>query len=387
MPVSADPSVLLIGGLLAWLFASDMLPSVAPGHVGATYWSVGILGALLFLVSLLGHELSHAVIAQRNDVGVQGITLWLFGGVAQLDGEPKRPGAEFRIAAAGPAMSIAIGLVLYGAARGLNALGGPDVWVAMLGWLGIINVLLAAFNLLPGAPLDGGRILGSILWKLRGSRPVGMAGAAKVGMGLAGLLGLAGVAELFFLRGFGGVWTILIAWFLFQAARTEGAYYQAERALGGLTVAGAMLSPVQVCSTWSSVASAVEGPFAHTAQSALPVIDATGQIRGLLTMDIVRRVPAEKWADTSIVDIMQPMDQVAVIDPAEPLTAAIEHVGAGGHALVLSGRELVGIIGPAEVKRSVEMHKAGGAARGGGPPPTPPAAPPQEWQPPVAHRS
>jgi len=392
VPVGADLSVLLIGAFLAWSFATNLLPEAASGHVPTTYWSVGIVGAFVFLASLLAHELSHSVVARRNDVGVEGITLWLFGGVARLQGDPPGPGAEFRIAAAGPAMSVAIGLGLFVSGIGLDFVGGPDVWIVMLKWLGFINVFLAVFNLLPGAPLDGGRILGAALWKIRGNRASGLAGAAQVGKVLAVLLIAAGFAEMFYLGGFSGIWTIMIGFFLFNAARSEAAHYNTERALGGLTVAGAMLAPVRVTSTWNTAASAVEGPFTHSTQSAVPVVDATGQVRGLITMEQVTRLPAEQWAGTNVGDVMMSLGSVAMVDPAEPMINAVQLLGPSGHALVLHGRELVGMLGPAEVERSVTLadaRRTGGpssAAGVHGTPPPPPSVPGgQQWQAPVRH--
>jgi Zn-dependent protease len=388
IPVSAQFSVLVIGGLLAWTFSASLLPTVVPGLVPAAYWSVGIVGALLFLASLLGHELAHSVVAKRNDVGVKGITLWLFGGVAQLERDPDSPGAEFRIAAAGPGASLAIGALFWGASFGLDRLGGPETWVVMLAWLGVINVFLAVFNLLPGAPLDGGRILGSVLWKIRGDRATGLAGAAQVGKFIAVGLMAFGLFEIWRFENIGGVWTILIGFFLFNAARSEAVYYGAERALSGLTVAGAMLSPVQVTTTWASVAQAVSGPFAHTSQDAVPVVDAAGQVRGLLSMERVKRLPAQQWDRTQVADLMVPVAALQLLEPTEPMTDVIGRIGPYGHALVLEGSRLVGMLGPAEIMRSVELSGAGRrrSMPNAGPPPPPDSAPSQQWQPP-AHNS
>jgi Zn-dependent protease len=384
--VSADLGVLLIGGFLAWNFSTFVLPSAVPGHVGMTYWSVGIVGAVLFLASLLGHEMSHSVVARRNGLEVDGITLWLFGGVATLRGDPEGPGAEFRIAAAGPASSIVMGALFWGASWALSAVGGPDVWVVMLAWLGLINVFLAVFNLLPGSPLDGGRILGSVLWKVRGDRITGRLGAAQVGKVIAVLLILAGFAEMWLTESFGGIWTAMIGWFLFNAARAEANFYSTERAVAGLTVAGAMLSPVQVCTTWTTIDKVVEGPLAHSAQSAVPVVDVAGQVRGLLLLEQIKRIPAERWTTTQAADAMVPSAQVAMLDPTSPMTEVVEQVGWWGYGLVIEGRDLVGMVGPAEVRRAVELggvrHRKAAAAWAPGPPPPPAGVPTQHWHPP-----
>ena len=171
--VSADLGVLLIGGLLTWSLAATILPMGEPGLSSGAYWSVALIGALLFLGSLLAHELSHSVVAQRNGIEVEGITLWLFGGVAQFRNEATGPGAEFRIAAAGPRMSLLLAAVFIGFASAWTPSAPPGCTVVLLWWLGVINGLLALFNLLPGAPLDGGRVLArpSGSCAVTGSRP------------------------------------------------------------------------------------------------------------------------------------------------------------------------------------------------------------------------
>jgi Zn-dependent protease/CBS domain-containing protein len=386
--VSADLGVLVIGGLLTWSFSTGVLPAAAPGLESLTYWLVGLVGAAAFLMSLLGHELSHSLVARRNGLRIDGITLWLFGGVARFEGEPTGPGAEFRIAAAGPLASAVIGAASWGLAYGLGRIDGPEVWVVMLGWLGLINLVLAVFNLLPGSPLDGGRILGSVLWKLKGDRAWGRWGAARVGQVIAVLLVAAGFAEMWFTRSLGGLWTVLIGWFLFNAARVEATVYRAEQAVSGLTVAGAMLTPAQVTSTWSTIDRVVEGPFAHTSQMAVPVVDGSGQVRGLLLMDAVKALPADRWSTTQAVDVMLPMaDGVVILDPDEPMTEAVRRMGTWSYGLVLSGRELVGILGPSEIRRAVDLGFA--RSRKGlpaGPPPPPLRFPNQQWQAPPGHR-
>lgn len=229
--VSANLGVLVIGALLAWSLAATVLPSNAPGMVDRSYWAAGVLGALLFLGSLLAHELAHSVVAQRNGVEVRGITLWMFGGVSEMAEDPATPGADFRITAAGPATSLALGGIFLGIGAACSAVGVQDIYVVLTSWLGLINLVLGVFNLLPGAPLDGGRLVAVGLWKWHGDRLRGQIGAAKagrvVGIGLVGL----GIAEMYQFGGFSGLWTILIGWFLFNTARNELAYYDHLRSI------------------------------------------------------------------------------------------------------------------------------------------------------------
>ena len=159
IPVGANWSALLIAGLIAWSLAGRLLPAQVPGLAPAAYWLAGAAGAGLFLGSLLAHELGHALVAQRAGLKVRGITLWLLGGVAQLEDEPASPRDELRVAIVGPAVSLALAVGSGLAALGLSVLGGPAVAVAIAAWLAVGNAALALFNLLPAAPLDGGRVL------------------------------------------------------------------------------------------------------------------------------------------------------------------------------------------------------------------------------------
>jgi Zn-dependent protease/CBS domain-containing protein len=390
--VSADLGVLFIGGLLTWSLATAVLPQSEPGLGGGAYWSVAMIGALLFLGSLLAHELSHSVVARRNGIEVEGITLWLFGGVAQFKSDATNAGAEFRIAAAGPAMSFLLGGVFVGAAFGLAQLGAPDLYVVLLSWLGLINIFLAVFNLLPGAPLDGGRVLAAVLWKIRGDRLRAKVSAARAGRFVGLLLIAAGFAEIFYLQSFGGLWTAFIGWFLLGAARMEESHYVGERALGDLVVSSAMVRDPQVVHVWTTVADTVNGPLRDTAQTAVPVLDFGGHVVGLVTMNQVRRVPAEQWAATEAGRIMLPAASVPSAAPTDKLTDLMERLRpeAEGLALVLAEGRLVGVVGPNEIQRAVTIGrmaaKAGRVPRSGGPPPPPPVVPVQHWEPPMASR-
>src|SRR5579875_2005645 len=179
--VGVNWSLVPVFVLVAWSLATTLLPSAAPGHAGWGYWLFALLTAAAFYASLLAHELGHALLARRHGVGVRGIVLWVFGGVAQLEGDTPSPRAELELAAAGPAVSLALAAAGLGAAAALAALRADSLLVAAVGWLGAINALLAVFNLLPAFPLDGGRILRSLLWWRWGDRERATAAAARVG--------------------------------------------------------------------------------------------------------------------------------------------------------------------------------------------------------------
>ncbi|UDY35669.1 site-2 protease family protein [Dermatobacter hominis] len=389
--VAADLGVLLFGGLLTWILATSILPASEPGRTGTAYWSVAALGTLLFIGSLLAHELGHSVVARRNDIEVAGITLWMFGGVAELRSEARTAGAELRIALAGPAMSLLVGAVSIGAALGLSQVGAPDLYVAALAWLGVVNVFLAVFNLLPGSPLDGGRVLAAVIWMVRGDRLQAKVWAARTGRVVALLIIAAGFAEVFVLQSGTGLWTVFIGWFLLSAARVEEAHYVGEAALGTMPVSAAMLQDPASVRTWATVDDAVRGPLASSSQSAVPVLDWNEKVVGVITMSQVRRLPADRWAATTVGDVMLPAAQLPTAMPTERLTSVLERLRAtsGGFALVLDRGRLVGLLTPDGISRAIsfgQMARRGGVptpvTSGPQPPPAPIHVPTQRWEPP-----
>jgi len=223
--VRLDWSLLLIAALLTFSLASGLLPASIPSLTGVGAVVLGLTGAVAFLASILAHELGHSLVAQREGVRVKSVTLWLLGGLAELSEEPRSARSEFRIAAAGPAVSIGLA-VLFGAAA--FALGPLHLAMGvLLGWLALVNGVLAVFNLLPAAPLDGGRILRAILWRINGDRWRSLVTSARLGQLLALVLGAVAVWQ--FLGGIGGgIWTGLLAWFIWTAAGSERRHGQRQ---------------------------------------------------------------------------------------------------------------------------------------------------------------
>ncbi|HKI42505.1 MAG TPA: site-2 protease family protein, partial [Mycobacterium sp.] len=216
-PVKVHWSVLVILWLFTWSLATS-LPGVVKGYSPGAYWLAGACGALVLLASLLAHELAHAVVARRSGVAVGDVTLWLFGGVTTLGGEAKTPKAAFRIAIAGPATSLLLAATFGGLVAALHTVRAAPIVVGVASWLGVINLLLGLFNLLPGAPLDGGRVLRAFLWRRHGDSVRAGIGAAHAGRVLAFVLIALGLAE--FVAGglVGGVWLAFIGWFIFAAS-------------------------------------------------------------------------------------------------------------------------------------------------------------------------
>lgn len=356
-PLALDWSVLIIVWLLAWGLATGSLPDSAPGHASVTYWVAGFAGALLLVGSLLAHELAHALAARRSGIEVKSLTLWLFGGVASLGGEATTPAAELRIAAVGPATSVAIGAAFAVAAGLLDVLGGDSLLVGVAGWLAGINVLLAIFNLIPGAPLDGGRVLRALLWRHHGDRVRAAVSAARAGRVVA--FGLIWLGLLQFVAGtsVGGLWLVFIGWFLLNAARAEEADVVARHALAGVRVSDVMSHDPQVAPGWLTIDGFIHEYLLGNRHSSYPVEDGDGDIQGLVTLTQLRAVPPGARGVARVADVAVPLASVPTAAPDEDLVGVLGRLSpqTGGRALVFQQGELVGIITPADVARAVEI--------------------------------
>lgn len=220
--IRLDWSVGIIVALLTSLLATEGLPTVAPGYAGLEYWLAGFVSAIVFFASLVVHEISHTVVARRRGLPVLDITLWVFGGIARIDGDPATPRDDFAIAVAGPLTSLATACAAAGVAAALYMLGLPGLVVACAGWLSSINFVLAVFNVAPAAPLDGGRMLRAWLWHRHGDRIAAALRATRAGQVFAWVLIALGVVELVAGQSVEGLWMVVLGWVVFTAARAEG---------------------------------------------------------------------------------------------------------------------------------------------------------------------
>jgi Zn-dependent protease len=358
IPVGASWSVLLIAALFAWSLAGSILPGLAPGLAPSAYWLAGAVATGLFLGSLLAHEVGHALVARRAGLRVRGITLWLLGGVAQLEDEPASPRDDLRVAIVGPAVSLALAVGFGVAAAGLAALGVPSLVVAALGWLAVANVALAVFNLIPAAPLDGGRVLRALLWRRHGNRTRAAVTAATAGQVAGGILiayGLLGVVTGW---GIGTLWTVLVGWFLLAAARQEREQTVVRHGLVGLRV-GDIMTPTRVLApAWFTVDALLRDQAAawHPAgaPTALPLRTFDGQPAGVVTIAALESVPPAQRHLVRAGDVAVPAWAVAVARPDEPLSGLLDRLrGGAGIAVVVAGGELVGVVSRAEIVRAV----------------------------------
>ncbi|HEU4911094.1 MAG TPA: site-2 protease family protein [Actinomycetes bacterium] len=349
-------SVVVIAVLLAWSLSSQLFPTSYPEASTLAAWAAGTVAAVVFLLGVLAHELTHAVVARRNGVRVEGITLWLFGGVARLQDEAPDPGAELRIAGSGPLVSLLLGVGFGLAAGVLSAAGFDGLPVGALAWLAGINLLLAVFNILPGAPLDGGRLLRAALWKWRGDRLWATIAAARAGRGLGIVLIGLGLAELLALGSVAGLWLALIGWFILGAAFVEEQQARLTGSLAGVRAGDVMTPDPDTAPVGISVAEFVERYLLQRRHTTFLLTDATGRAIGLVTAGRVKALPRDRWAQTPISAVACPMSEVPVAAPEEPLFELLHRLDGptGGRALVLDRGQPVGIISPLDITRAIE---------------------------------
>lgn len=282
----------------------------------AEHYMVGIATSLLFFSSILVHELAHSFVALAKGIPVRSITLFVFGGVAQIGREPDRPMTEFQIAIAGPIASallaVGFGAVEYLAGDQFERLS------ALAGWLSSINLLLAAFNLVPGFPLDGGRIFRAALWHMTGSLTKATRIAAGTGQGIGYALIFLGIWTGFSVNWFSGLWLAFIGWFLMNAAQESVVQVSIRSALSGLTAEDVMSRDCPSVSGRMSLAELVQDHVLRTGQRCFTVMDGD-RLEGLVTLHHIKAVPQERWAQVSVEEAMTPVSQVRVVAPDQPL--------------------------------------------------------------------
>jgi Zn-dependent protease/CBS domain-containing protein len=364
--VGLNWSLLVVAALIAWSLATGILPSASPGQTSSAYLAAGVVSALVFLVSLLAHELAHSIVATRRGVRVEGITLWLFGGVSRFSSDTSSPGAQALITFVGPLTSLVLGALFYLASAAAGGGGGahPGLVPATLSWLGYINILLGVFNLLPAFPLDGGRLLQSLIWLRTGDRLRATRIAARIGMVFAFLLIAYGLAS-FLLAGnlIGGIWSVFLGWFLLSAARAEEAAGLIRQGLSGISAAEVMTpNPVQAPDD-ISVEEALHSYVLASRHSTFPTHDAAGRLSGLLTMAALKNVAPDARTRTLIRDVICPLERVSIASPADPVTnlLGLPEGCSEGRTLVIDGGRLVGIISPSDINRLLQRSLSGRA--------------------------
>ena len=364
IPINVHTSWLLVYALIAWTLAVGYFPRTLPELSSVAAWLGGLAAALLLFVSVLLHELSHSLVARAHGLRVSGITLHVFGGVSQLEEEPPTARAELLIAAVGPLSSFAIAAVLWAVRAGgvmTMGLGG-----AILDYLIFINTAVGVFNLVPGFPLDGGRILRAMLWKWKGGlRPATLI-ASRVGSAVAVILMMWGFVQLMTGAVMGGVWMILIGLFLRGAADASYAQVEFKETLAPLSVDDVMVrNPVTVAGS-APLTALVDLLWAHHFTS-FPVIE-DGRAAGIAALRHVQPVPRAHWPHTLVREVMQPMSPELAVQRGDSVYAAFEKVSRNGlgRLAVVEGERLVGYLSIKDISHVLALR---GVARAGAPPP------------------
>lgn len=320
IPIGLHFSWFLIFGLVTWSLALGYFPEEYPTLTTPAYWILGAITSILFFGSVLVHELAHALIALRNKVPVRAINLFIFGGVAELTQEPRSAGAEFRIAVAGPVASLGLAALfggLYLLDQQIPLLAAPSLWLAR------INLLLALFNMIPGFPLDGGRILRAAIWWKTDNLHKATQAASISGQVVAFGFIAVGIFIAFNGTFFNGLWLILIGWFLQNAAASSLAQSQIEQRLRGVTVAQAMHRELPRVPGLTPISQLVEEDIIKGGQRSF-LVEEDGQVQGMLTLSDIRAIPERKWRFITARQAMQPFDRLAKVEPTTELLAALQ---------------------------------------------------------------
>jgi Zn-dependent protease/CBS domain-containing protein len=346
-------------------------------------WGVAITAALLFFASVLGHELAHSIVAQAQSIPVRHITLFLFGGVANIQQEPGSPRVEFLLAVVGPLTSLIIGGVCLLAAGltaplSTEAMLNPGLALAALSplttlllWLGSTNLILGFFNLLPGFPLDGGRVLRAILWEVTGNFRTATRWAAGVGQGLAWLLIFSGIAMVFGVEipffGTGlisGLWLAFIGWFMSSAAQQSYQQVVVRDMLEGVPATRLMRANVPTVPPGISISDLVHHYVMGTDERAFPVLDGE-RLAGLVTLEDIRKVAREAWDSTTAAEIMTPAHQLVVVQPQDDTATALDKLMERNvHQVpVMSNGHLVGLVRNSDIMRWLQLQTPKGVAR------------------------
>jgi Zn-dependent protease/CBS domain-containing protein len=363
--------------------AVNVFPALYPAWGPGVTYAVSVAAALLLFASVLVHELAHSVVAQSQGIPVKSITLFLLGGVSSLREEPRSPGGEAFMAAVGPLSSLAIGGLCLAAAWLLRLPGPAAAIVVYLGW---VNLLLALFNLLPGFPLDGGRVLRALLWARTHDFVKATRWAARTGH-IVGYVLIASGVVMFLSSPVAGLWTCFIGWVLTQASQASYEQSVQSRALEGVSAGRIMSTPGASIPPEITLETAAERYFFAGDKRCFPVQDGVDDVAGVVCVNDLRRSARTTWDHDRVRQVMTPWDRVVVVTPETPVAEAVRAMAEHDvdHVAVMHGGRLVGFVDRAAVARYLELSRRAGDGGGdhrhradsGGPPSARRTGPPQ----------
>ena len=342
--------------LLTWSLAVGWFPVLYHGFSAVTYWVLGFIAAVLLFVSVLLHELAHSLVARARGLPVKNITLYIFGGVSNIEKEPGSPGIEFQIAVVGPLTSLLIGVLAFVLFFLLGQYS--SALAAILWYLGLANILLGIFNLIPGFPLDGGRVLRSIVWKIDGNLRRATRIVTVVGQIIAYLFILVGI-WLFFVGYFiDGLWLGFIGWFLLSSAQSANSEVMLQSVFRGVTVSEVMNTAPTTVPANISLQKLVDEYFLPLGLRSAFVIQGD-RLAGLITLSDIRHVPREEWGQTPVGLAMIPRDRLHIVSPQQSLNDVLPLMaGRDVNQLpVVQDERLVGVLSRDAIVRYLEIRR------------------------------
>jgi PDZ domain-containing secreted protein/Zn-dependent protease/predicted transcriptional regulator len=358
IPIGAHWSWLLVFAFVVSSMAGTVLPARYPGLGIGVYVAVAAVGALLFFGSIVLHELGHALVATREGMHIEGISLWVFGGVARVKGSFRSPGTEFRVAVAGPLVSAALAVVFWVLSRAELAFGMADPVVGMTAYLAQVNAILVGFNLVPALPLDGGRILRAWLWHRHRSLVAATSWAARAGAAFGIVLSGIGLLGLVSESSNGGIWLIFLGWFLVSAAQGEASAVRLSQALEGITVRSAMSPDPRSVSAGTTLDAFFSEIVGERGFRAYPVTD-DERLVGVLSLEHAGRVPAGERALRTVDTVMTPRSEVAVVDSAAPMPDTAELLQEPpAYVTVTESDRVVGVLTASDLRRALATRRA-----------------------------
>jgi len=343
--VRIDASWVILALLVTWSLAKGIFPGSYKGVSESAYWAMGALGALGLFFSIIFHELCHSLVATRYGIPVKGITLFIFGGVAEMDDEPPSARAEFFMAIAGPLSSFFLGLAFHGISYAGRQLGWPGTIPAVTSYLGFINLLLASFNLIPAFPLDGGRVLRSLLWGWKGNLRWATRISSGFGSAFGVVLMLLGIFSIFRGNFIGGLWWLMIGFFLRNAAQMSYSQLLARKVLEGEKVCRFMVTEPVTVSRTLTLDEFVNDYVYRYHYKLFPVVS-YGRLAGCITVRQAAEIPRENWKEHTVGEIAAPCTPDITIGPDEDAVRALAIMSRTGNSrlLVVEGERLLGIL-------------------------------------------
>ncbi|MCR9139681.1 MAG: site-2 protease family protein [Alphaproteobacteria bacterium] len=348
--VRIDPSWLLIAALIVWSLSSAYFPINLPGYSQYDYIALAVAAMLGLFASLILHELAHALVARQFDLQIGGITLFIFGGVAELEQEPRNPKSEFWIAIAGPAMSFALAGLAFLTLRALDISGVSKSLHEVVAYLGLINLVLALFNLVPAFPLDGGRVLRAVLWWIKDDLLWATRIASNLGTGFGALLIISGVLSLFSANAVGGLWQILIGFFVINASTGSFRQLQIKTALRDQTVRSLMTKSPRTADVHDDVATLVDDVMLARNVSFVPVLEGE-HLLGYVDTSLIQEIDRENWSAARLGDILVPVSEENTVPADMPTDVLFEKMVRSGRRKMLVGQggTLEGVIALADL--------------------------------------